>query len=275
MNNKKLRNLPSVSDILDSINAIQYNLPYHLILKKIRQSISEFRNEIMNGNELTVTDLIPKIKNELEKLNSSSLQSVINGTGIILHTGLGRAPISEEILNHNPNSLVLYDLRSSWIVPEMIEKFSGRSLRCRVGHSFIKQKMREDNAIFAGELSGHFYFKNNFFTDSGIITAIWVMNLLSAKGIPFSELIRPLKKYYSSGEINSEVKDKEAKMKELAENYKEGRVSWLDGVRVDFDDWWFNVRPSNTEPLLRLNLEAKTEQKMEEMRNKLLSEIRS
>ncbi len=108
MNNKKLRNLPSVSDILDSINAIQYNLPYHLILKKIRQSISEFRNEIMNGNELTVTDLIPKIKNELEKLNSSSLQSVINGTGIILHTGLGRAPISEEILNNSFEKLSGY-----------------------------------------------------------------------------------------------------------------------------------------------------------------------
>ena len=108
MDNKKLRNLPSVNDILDSINAIQYNLPYRLILKTIRQSISEFRSEIMNGNDLAVTDLIPKIKNELEKLNSSSLQSVINGTGIILHTGLGRAPISEEILNNSFDKLSGY-----------------------------------------------------------------------------------------------------------------------------------------------------------------------
>ncbi|MBC8444427.1 phosphomannomutase/phosphoglucomutase [Candidatus Woesearchaeota archaeon] len=199
----------------------------------------------------------------------------IDNEGELVPSDFITALISEEILKHKSNSLVLYDLRSSWIVPEMIEKFGGRSLRCRVGHSFIKQKMREDSAVFAGELSGHFYFKDNFFTDSGIITAIWVMNLLSAKNIPFSELIRPLKKYFNSGEINSEVGDKEAKMKELAESYKKGRVSWLDGVRVDFDDWWFNVRPSNTEPLLRLNLEAKTLILLKEKKEELLKIIRS
>jgi phosphomannomutase len=182
--------------------------------------------------------------------------------------------IAKEYLNDNPGAKILYDLRSSWITKECIEENNGVALMSRVGHAFIKAQMRKEKAIFAGELSGHFYFRDTSYTDSGILAFIMIMNLLSAEKKKLSELIKPLKKYFASGEINSEVKDKNAKMKELAEIYKDGKVSWLDGVRIDFTDWWFNVRPSNTEPLLRLNLEAKSKQLMEEKRDEILKIIR-
>ncbi len=182
--------------------------------------------------------------------------------------------IAEEFLNNSPGEKILYDLRSSWIIKEKVEALGGKANMCRVGHAFIKEQLRKEDAIFAGELSGHFYFRDCFYTDSGIFTFIMMINLLSREGKKLSELIKPLKKYFASGEINSEVKDKEAKMKELAQIYKQGKVSWLDGIRVDFSDWWFNVRPSNTEPLLRLNLEAKTKSSMEKRRDEILNIIR-
>jgi len=180
--------------------------------------------------------------------------------------------IAEELLKKGEK--VLYDLRSSWVVKEVIEKNKGKALMSRVGHAFIKEQMRKEKAIFAGELSGHFYFRDNFYTDSGVIAALKVIQLISEKGKKLSELIDPLDKYYASGEINSEVKNKEGMMKKLAKKYKKGKVSWLDGVRIDFDDWWFNVRPSNTEPLLRLNLEAKSLNLMEEKRDEVLGILR-
>ncbi|MBU1004918.1 MAG: phosphomannomutase/phosphoglucomutase [Nanoarchaeota archaeon] len=182
--------------------------------------------------------------------------------------------IAEEILLMNPGENVLYDLRSSWIVKEIIEKNKGKAHMCRVGHAFIKEQMRKENAVFAGELSGHFYFKDNFYTDSAVIAALKVIQIISEKGKKLSELVKPLRKYFASGEINSEVEDKEGKMKELAEKYSSGKVSYLDGIRIDFKDWWFNVRPSNTEPLLRLNLEAKSNEMMEKKRDEILGIIR-
>ena len=183
--------------------------------------------------------------------------------------------IAEEFLGEHKGETILYDLRSSWIIKEEVESLGGKANMCRVGHAFIKEQMREEKAIFAGELSGHFYFRDCFYTDSGIFMFIKMINLLSRTGKKLSELIKPLKKYFASGEINSEVKDKEAKMKELAEEYKDGKVSRLDGVRIDFDDWWFNVRASNTEPLLRLNLEAKSKKVMETKRDEILKVIRA
>jgi phosphomannomutase len=182
--------------------------------------------------------------------------------------------IAEDILKKNKGGKVLYDLRSSWVVKEVIEKNGGKAGMSKVGHSFIKEQMRKEKAVFAGELSGHFYFKDNSYTDSGVIAALKVIQIISEKGKRLSELVKPLRKYYASGEINSEVKDKEGKIKELAKRYKDGKISWLDGIRVDFDDWWFNVRPSNTEPLLRLNLEAKSKELMEEKRDEVLGVIR-
>ena len=178
------------------------------------------------------------------------------------------------MLKHHKKEKILYDLRSSWIVKETVEACGGTTSMSRVGHAFIKEQLRKEKGIFAGELSGHFYFRDAFYTDSGIIAVIWILNLLSAENKKFSELIKHLKKYYASGEINSEVEDKEGKMKELANLYKDGKISWLDGIRVDFDNWWFNVRPSNTEPLLRLNLEAKSKEFMEKKRDEILRVIR-
>lgn len=198
----------------------------------------------------------------------------VDDKGDMLSSDYITALIAEEILKHNPGEKILYDLRSSWIVPEIIQHNNGKHKMCRVGHAFIKEQLRQEDSIFAGELSGHFYFRDNFYTDSGIIAAIWILNYLSGKDKKISELIKPLKRYYASGEINSKVEDKQKKMDELKEKYGDGKVSLLDGVRIDFDDWWFNVRPSNTEPLLRLNLEAKSEDLMKKKRDEVLSVIR-
>jgi len=207
----------------------------------------------------------------------------VDNKGELVPSDYITALIAEEVLEDAPGETILYDLRSSWIVPEKIKEFGGKSFMSRVGHSFIKEQMREKDSIFSGELSGHFYFKfniegNSATYDSGIVMAIKVLNLLSAKKEKLSELIEPMKKYSASGEINSEVQDKDGKMKELEEKYGKkmnGTVSHLDGIRIDFDDWWFNVRASNTEPFLRLNLEAKTKELMEEKRDEVLNIIRN
>ena len=143
-------------------------------------------------------------------------------------------------------------------------------MKCRVGHSFIKAQMRTENAAFAGELSGHFYFRDNFFTDSGILTAIWLLKLLSSTGKPLSELVKPLKKYHATGELNLEVADKQAAMEKLETVYKDANIAHLDGVTIEHNDWWCNVRASNTESLLRLNLEANTKKLMDAKKREVL-----
>jgi phosphomannomutase len=145
----------------------------------------------------------------------------------------------------------------------------------RVGHAFIKQQMRDAKAIFAGELSGHYYFRENFYAESSSMAALYVANLVSQSDKPLSELIKPIQRYFSSGEINSEVHDVEAVFKRLREKYASGTKIELDGLSIEFADWWFNVRPSNTEPLVRLNLEAKTRPVMEKKRDELLALIRA
>ncbi len=182
--------------------------------------------------------------------------------------------IAEDFLEKNPNEKVLYDLRSSLIIKEKVEELGGKAIMSRVGHAFIKELLRKENAVFGGELSGHYYFRDNFYTDSGIIASLKIIEILSKKNKPISELIKPLKKYFQSGEINSKISDKESKMKLLMEKYKDGKLTTIDGIRIDFDDWWFNVRPSNTEPLLRFNLEAKTKSLMEKKRDEVLGLIR-
>jgi len=167
-------------------------------------------------------------------------------------------------LEKNPNSAIVYDLRSSHVLQEEILKHGGIPRRERVGHSFIKKSLRDSHAAFGGELSGHFYYRDNFYADSGMITLVHVLNILSQSDQSLSELIEPLRRYSSTGEVNFEVDDKETKMKELARVYSEGQVDDLDGVTVQFKDWWFNCRPSNTEPLLRLIIEAKSDDQLEE-----------
>ena len=162
-------------------------------------------------------------------------------------------------LKKQPGSAIVYDLRSSWAVQEEVLKYGGTPRRERVGHSFMKKTLRDSHAIFGGELSGHFYYKDNYYADSGMITMVHAINLISDANKPVSELVAPLRRYSASGEMNFEVEDKLGMMKELSVKYgAEGKVDDLDGVTVQFKDWWFNVRPSNTEPFLRLNVEAKS-----------------
>ncbi len=182
----------------------------------------------------------------------------VDEKGEAVSSDIVTALIAREFLGEDKGATVVYDLRSSWIVKEEIERYGGVAYREKVGHAYIKNTMRDRNAVFGGELSGHYYFRDNFFADSGMIALIEMLNIFGRKRISMSNLVTPLKKYYSSGEINFTVEDKDAKIDQLAENFSDGKVDRLDGVTVEYRDWWFNARKSNTEPRLRLNVEAKT-----------------
>jgi phosphomannomutase len=187
------------------------------------------------------------------------------------------ALLGSYLLEKYPEAKVLYDVRASWAVPDLIKSAGGIPLIERVGHAFIKARMAKEEAIFAGEVSGHYYFKDFFFADSGIVPSLFILEMLSKKKAKLSELLQPLEaEYFISGEINTRIAgNPKAKTKELAEIYQDGQVEWLDGVSVTYYDWHFNVRPSNTEPLLRLNLEAKSKALMEEKRDQILEIIRA
>ncbi len=184
------------------------------------------------------------------------------------------ALVATSMLERAPGSKVVHNLICSWVVPEVIREHGGIPVRTRVGHSFIKQVMAETGAVFGGEHSGHYYFRDNYNADSGLIAAMVVMDQLSKAGVPLAELLAPFRRYFDSGEINSEVQDQAAKIDELAAAFADGRQDRLDGLTVEYDDWWFNVRASNTEPLLRLNVEARTKELLEERTAAVLSIIR-
>jgi phosphomannomutase len=185
------------------------------------------------------------------------------------------ALLAEAVLAKEPGAAIIYDVRASRAVPDTITRCGGRAVVNRVGHAFFKKRMREEDAAFGGEVSGHYYFRKFWFADSGVVPALLVLELLSVRERTMTELLAPYRKrYFISGEINSEVEDKDSKMTELAEIYANGEVGWLDGVSVDYEDWHFNVRPSNTEPLLRLNLEAFTQEEMEARTEEVLGIIR-
>jgi phosphomannomutase len=184
------------------------------------------------------------------------------------------ALVAESILERNPGEKVIHNLICSWVVPEVIREHGGIPVRTRVGHSFIKQVMAETGAIFGGEHSGHYYFRDHYRADSGLIAAMMVIERLSQSGVPMSEVLAPYRRYHASGEINSEVRDQQGKIQELARAHADGKLDRMDGLTVEYADWWFNVRPSNTEPLLRLNVEARTPELLEEKTAELLQRIR-
>jgi phosphomannomutase len=185
--------------------------------------------------------------------------------------------LTDTMLDKEPGATVLYDVRASRAVADIARSKGGQALRNRVGHAFFKTRMREENAIFGGEVSGHYYFRDFYCADSGTLPALLILELLSRRETRMSELLAPYRsKYFISGEINSEVDDQEGKLEELAERHRDGRQDDLDGLSVDYDDWHFNVRPSNTEPLLRLCLESlRSRENMEGKRDELLEVIRS
>jgi phosphomannomutase len=201
----------------------------------------------------------------------------IDDTGEFVDGDFLTALLAESILRKDPGAAILYDVRASRAVPDVVEKAGGHAFVNRVGHAFFKTRMRELGAAFGGEVSGHYYFHDFYCADSGTIPALLILELLSVEGKKMSELLEPLRsRYFISGEINSEVEDQEGKMKEIDERYWDARVSMLDGISVDYDDWHFNVRPSNTEPLLRLNLESLVSREhMEEKRDEVLDLIRA
>ena len=184
------------------------------------------------------------------------------------------AVVAASMLRAEPGAKVVHNLICSWVVPETIRANGGVPVRTRVGHSFIKQVMADTGAIFGGEHSGHYYFRENYRADSGLIAAVVALGDLSGSGGSLSTLLAPYRRYWDSGEINSVVTDQAAKIEELSRAFADGRQDRLDGLTVEFDDWWYNVRPSNTEPLLRLNVEARTSELLEERTAALLATIR-
>jgi phosphomannomutase len=185
------------------------------------------------------------------------------------------ALLGQSFCRKEPGARIIYDVRSSRAVVDLVRAAGGTAIMHRVGHAFIKVKMREENAVFGGEVSGHFYFRENWFADNGMIPALLVLEMIGREGKKLSEILRPLReRYFLSGEINSRVADPEAVLKRIERTYAGGRILKLDGISVDYDDWHFNVRPSNTEPLVRLNLEAYSREEMERRRDEVLKIIR-
>ena len=187
------------------------------------------------------------------------------------------ALLAESVLEKSPGGKIIYDVRASWAVPETIANAGGTPLINRVGHAFIKHRMREEGAVFGGEVSGHYYFRDFSQADSGVVPFLLMLELVSRRGQKLSEILRPYRdRYFITGELNTPVPDVSTKLQELEDRFaSEGEVSHLDGVSVNADEWHFNVRPSNTEPLLRLNLEARSERLMEEKRDEVLDVIRA
>jgi phosphomannomutase len=201
----------------------------------------------------------------------------IDDTGQFVAGDFLTALLAESILRKEPGATILYDVRASRAVRDAVERAGGTAEVNRVGHAFFKTRMRDTGAAFGGEVSGHYYFRGFYCADSGTIPALLILELLSAEPGKMSELLEPLRsRYFISGEINSEVEDQQGKMEELVERYSDGDIGRLDGISVDYDDWHFNVRPSNTEPLLRLNLESLVSREhMEAKRDEVLALIRA
>ena len=203
----------------------------------------------------------------------------IDGTGEFIAGDFITALLAEAFLIKSPGQTVIYDVRASYAVKDIVAKYQGKALMNRVGHAFIKRRMREENAVFGGEVTGHYYFRDNFYADNGFIPALMILDLMSKKSMSLHDLLKPLReKYFISGEINTKVKNMDIaakKIGELKKRYADGNPYDLDGVSAEYPDWHFNVRQSNTEPLLRLNLEGLTPEVMEKRRDEVLGIIRS
>jgi phosphomannomutase len=202
----------------------------------------------------------------------------VDDTGAFIPGDFVTALLAESVLAKNPGGTVLYDVRASWAVPRTIAAAGGTALVNRVGHAFIKHRMRKEHAVFAGEVSAHYYFRDFTQADTGVVPFLLMLELISQRGAKLSEILAPFRtQYFITGEINTPVADVPLKLQEIKEHYgaQGGTISHLDGISVDFDDWHFNVRPSNTEPLLRLNLEALSEAKMQAKRDELVALIES
>ena len=203
----------------------------------------------------------------------------VDGTGEFISGDFITALLAETFLRKTPGATIVYDVRASHVVKDIVAAHGGRALMNRVGHAFFKKRMREENAVFGGEVTGHYYFRENFYADNGFVPALLILELMSARGQTLRALLAPFReRYFISDEINTALDDQRlvtGKLDALAARYADGHVYWMDGVSVEYPTWHFNVRPSNTEPLLRLNLEGGTPEEMEARRDELLALIRS
>ncbi len=278
---KKIKPLKVVVDTANAVGAV----PLPEIFKKIPCKLIPLYFEL-DGNfpnheanplkEETLEDLKKKVLEEGADLGvaidgDADRIGFVDEKGNTVRADLISTLIAKELLREKPGELILYDVRSSLVVREEVENAGGRAEMCRVGHAPIKKQMWDHGALFAGEFSSHFYYRDFYNVESGDLTMLKLLEIISESGKNFRDIVAPLNRYFHSGEINFKVSDKTGKMKELEKKYGAAakEVSHLDGIRLDFSDWWFNVRPSNTEPLLRLNLEAKTKEMMEEKKKEL------
>jgi phosphomannomutase len=226
--------------------------------------------------EANLDDLRRKVKESKADLGVSfdgdaDRCAFVDQEGRTVGADLITAILARDLLARHPGKGIIYDLRSSRVVEEEILRLGGRPVRERVGHSFMKETMRREDCIGGGELSGHFYFAENYYSDCGVLACIKVLNQISRDGRTLKQMADELRRHFSTGEVNFRVEDKSAKIQELARRFADGKIDWLDGVTVQYRDWWFNVRPSNTEPYLRLCMEADTATLLEEKRRLLYS----
>jgi len=198
----------------------------------------------------------------------------VDEKGKVISGDLIIALFAKYFLKKYPGSKIVYNLTCLKVVPEIIKENGGQPIRTRTGHAFMKQAAKDNQAIFGGEISGHLYYQDNFYAECGGLTLLLMLKILSESQKPLSSLIKELKRYHRLGEINLKVKNREEVIKKLAKKYRKGNIDYLDGLTVQFKDWWFNIRPSNTEPLLRLVVEAKTKNLVKEKKNEILKVIK-
>ena len=238
-------------------------------------------NPLIEENRVDITERVIKEKADIGIAWDGDADRCffLDGDGEFIAGDFVTALLAEAFLIKHPGAKIVYDVRASYAVKDTAAKYGSEALMNRVGHAFFKRRMREDNAIFGGEVTGHYYFRDNFYADNGFIPALLILELMSRKNMTLRELLAPLReKYFISGEINTRVSDMrraQEKIDGLSAKYQAGKVYTMDGVSAEFPDWHFNVRGSNTEPMLRLNLEATTQKLMEQKRDEVLEYIRS
>lgn len=264
MGSAEIKGIRDLFDLVPMYEDLDGNFPNH----EANPLITETLHDLCKKVKETKADFGAAFDGDADRCG------FVDSDGNIIPMDLFTALIAEDILKDGKQT-ILYDLRSSRAVKECIEANGGNAIMCRVGHAFIKAQMRKTGAVFAGELSGHYYFKENFLAESQSLALLKFANLVCLSGKTSAQLVAPLRKYFSTGEINSEINDIKGVMQMLKEKHQDGRILELDGLSVEYDDWWFNARTSNTEPLLRLNLEANTKEKMIQKRDEILNLIRS
>jgi phosphomannomutase len=237
-------------------------------------------NPLIEENRRDITDAVIREKADIGIAWDGDADRCffIDGDGEFIAGDFITALLAEAFLLRSPGAKIVYDVRASYAVKDTVARYGGTALINRVGHAFFKKRMREENAVFGGEVTGHYYFRDNFYADNGFIPALLILELMSKKGQTLAQLLEPLRaKYFISGEINTKLADMrlvEQKIDGLELQYVDGHITKMDGISVEYPDWHFNVRPSNTEPLLRLNLEATTAQEMERRRDEVVAYLR-